>query len=87
MTDDTTNAIHHLVVDGKNVTLVGTAHVSHESVEQVQSVISAEKPDTVCVELCPSRYQALRQKDRWQNTDIVKVVKEKKAFLLLSNLI
>lgn len=87
MTDDTTNAIHHLVVDGKNVTLVGTAHVSHESVEQVQSVISAEKPDTVCVELCPSRYQALRQKDRWQNTDIVKVVKEKRAFLLLSNLI
>jgi pheromone shutdown-related protein TraB len=38
------------------------------------------------VELCKSRHQAIRQKERWQNTNIVKVIKEKKAFLLLSNL-
>jgi pheromone shutdown-related protein TraB len=87
MTDDNNSNIHRLAVDGKEIALIGTAHVSHESVEQVRSVIEAETPDTVCVELCPSRYEALRQKDRWQNTDIVKVVKEKKAFLLLSNLI
>jgi pheromone shutdown-related protein TraB len=53
----------------------------------VEEVIRAETPDAVCVELCAARHQALRQKDRWQNMDIVKVIREKKAFLLLSNLL
>ncbi|MFC1854235.1 TraB/GumN family protein [candidate division CSSED10-310 bacterium] len=79
--------IHHLSYEDKEVILVGTAHVSKESVELVDTVIKSEKPDTVCVELCQSRYQTILQKDRWENMDIMKVIKEKKAFLLLSNLI
>ncbi|MDJ0781296.1 MAG: TraB/GumN family protein [Desulfosarcinaceae bacterium] len=78
--------IQRLTYDDKEIILIGTAHVSKESVALVEETIAAEAPDTVCVELCPSRYQSLKQKDRWQNTDIVKVIKEKKAFLLLSNL-
>jgi pheromone shutdown-related protein TraB len=85
MTDDT--SIHRLEHQGRTVTLVGTAHVSRESAELVRQTIEAEKPDTVCVELCASRLQSIRQKSRWQEMDIIKVVKEKKAFLLLSNLI
>jgi pheromone shutdown-related protein TraB len=77
----------HLKFKEKEITLVGTAHVSKESARLVQSVIEEEKPDTVCVELCQSRLQAIRQKDRWQDTDIVKVIREKKSFLLLSNLL
>jgi pheromone shutdown-related protein TraB len=79
--------IHRLSAEGKDIVLVGTAHVSQESVRLVEEVIRAEAPDTVCVELCAARHQALRQKDRWRNMDIVKVVKEKKSFLLLSNLL
>ncbi|MBW2366431.1 MAG: TraB/GumN family protein [Deltaproteobacteria bacterium] len=79
--------IHRLSFGDKEIILVGTAHVSKESVTLVQSVIEQEKPDTVCVELCDARYQAIRQSERWLNTDIVKVIKEKKAFLLLSNLL
>jgi len=71
----------------KEFILVGTAHVSRESARLAKSVIEEERPDTVCVELCPSRFQAIQQKDRWQDTDIVKVIKEKKTFLLLSNLL
>ncbi len=78
--------VHQLEYDGKHITLVGTAHVSKDSVDLVKTVIEDIKPDTVCVELCESRAQAIRQKDRWQEMDIVKVIKEKKAFLLLSNL-
>jgi pheromone shutdown-related protein TraB len=78
---------HRLSAEGKDIVLVGTAHVSQESVRLVEEVIRAEAPDTVCVELCAARHQALRQKDRWRNMDIVKVVKEKKSFLLLSNLL
>ncbi|NIP26952.1 MAG: TraB family protein, partial [Phycisphaerae bacterium] len=77
----------YLKFNEKNFILVGTAHVSKESARLAKSVIEQEKPDTVCVELCSSRFQAIQQKDRWQNTDIVKIVKEKKSFLLLSNLL
>ena len=79
--------IHHLEIGNKQITLLGTAHVSHESTRLVSEVIDREKPDTVCVELCESRYHSIRHKDSWQNMDIVKVIKEKKAFLLLSNLL
>jgi len=75
-----------LSFEDKEITLVGTAHVSRESAEQVVSVIEEARPDTVCIELCQSRYQAITQKNRWQNTDLIKVIKEKKVFLLLSNL-
>ena len=78
--------LHYLDHDGKRIILVGTAHVSKESVELVKAVIEDVNPDTVCVELCESRANAIRQKDRWQEMDIIKVIKEKKAFLLLSNL-
>ncbi len=79
--------VHHLSVGAKKILLVGTAHVSKESVALVKEVIENEQPDTVCVELCESRYQSISNKDRWLNTDIVNVIKEKKAFLLLSNLL
>lgn len=77
----------HLKFNEKEFILVGTAHVSKESARLAKSVIEEEKPDTVCVELCQSRFQAIRQKDRWQDTDIIKVIREKNSFLLLSNLL
>ncbi len=85
------NAEHHhttrLRIDNKDIIIVGTAHVSRESTELVRTTIESEAPETVCVELCPSRYGAIRQQDQWRNMDIIKVIKEKKAFLLLSNLL
>lgn len=79
--------ITYLSYADKEIILLGTAHVSRESADLVKSVIEEQKPDTVCIELCASRYQSIRQKDRWQEMDIIKVIKEKKAFLLLSNLL
>ena len=84
MTEDPN--IHRLSFEDKEIILIGTAHVSKESARQVEEIIEAEKPDTVCVELCRSRYDSLTQKTRWQETDLLKAIKEKKAFLLLSNL-
>jgi pheromone shutdown-related protein TraB len=81
------NNLIHLTFNEKEFVLLGTAHVSKESARLAKAVIEEEKPDTVCVELCQSRYQAIQQKDRWQNTDIVNVIREKKAFLLLANLL
>ena len=73
-------------MEDKEIILVGTAHVSRESADLVERVIKEEKPDTVAVELCQSRYQAMTEANKWQETDLIKVIREKKAFLLLSNL-
>lgn len=78
--------IHHLRHEDKEITLVGTAHVSRESADLVKQVIEQVKPETVCIELCQSRYQSLTQKKLWQDTNLIKVIREKKAFLLLANL-
>lgn len=72
---------------GKEIILIGTAHVSRESADLVERVISEEKPDTICVELCPSRYETIRRKEQWQEMDIVNVVRQKRTSLLLFQLI
>jgi len=77
---------HRRTFKDKEITLIGTAHVSRQSADLVHQVIEDERPDTVCVELCQARYQSITQKNRWQETDLFKVIKEKKAFLLLLNL-
>lgn len=42
------------------VTIVGTAHVSHDSVERVRETIQEEDPDVVAVELDKGRFRQLR---------------------------
>jgi pheromone shutdown-related protein TraB len=79
--------VHRLTWNGRDIILIGTAHVSRESAGLVERVINEEKPDVVCVELCSSRYEAIRQKDKWQETDIVRVIREKQTSLLLSQLL
>jgi pheromone shutdown-related protein TraB len=79
--------VHRLNYEDKEILLLGTAHVSRDSVEEVQRVIEEERPDTVCVELCESRYQSLKDKNAWQNMDLLKAVRTRKASLLLLNLL
>ena len=71
----------------KTIFLVGTAHVSRSSAEEVESLIREHRPDTVAIELCGPRFESIQDPDRWKNMDILKVIREKKAFLLLSNLL
>ena len=79
--------IHHINIDDREVILIGTAHISRESADLVEQVIEEEKPDTVCIELCKSRYEAIKQKENWEKTDIFKVIKEKRTFQLLAQLL
>ena len=45
---------------GSEVYLVGTAHISRKSADEVRSVIRSVKPDVVFVELCRARADAMR---------------------------
>jgi pheromone shutdown-related protein TraB len=67
--------------------LIGTAHVSRESINEVSTIIREEKPDLICVELDEGRYASLTQKDNWESLNMVKVFREGKGFLLMANLV
>jgi pheromone shutdown-related protein TraB len=76
-----------LSVDGREIVLVGTAHVSRDSVDEVRRVIEEEKPDRVCVELDEGRHASLSQDSSWQNLNVGKVIRQGKGFLLMANLL
>ncbi|MCL2319459.1 MAG: TraB/GumN family protein [Treponema sp.] len=67
--------------------LIGTAHVSRESIDEVSSIIREEKPDLICVELDEGRYASITQKENWESLNMVKVFREGKGFLLMANLV
>lgn len=78
--------IRLLPVPGREVHLVGTAHVSEASVAEVRRVIHELRPDTVCVELDTGRYEALTDDSRWRRLDVFKVIKEGKTLFLMVSL-
>ena len=78
--------VHLIQHEDKEILLVGTAHVSQESVNLVKTVIEQEKPDCVCLELDDKRYQALTQKKQWQKLDLKAVIKNKQLSTLLISL-
>ncbi len=76
----------HIRLKDKDVYLLGTAHVSKQSVEDVKTAVLEIEPDTICVELCPSRYEVLVKQEAWQKMDIYQVIKENKALFLLAQI-
>jgi pheromone shutdown-related protein TraB len=71
----------------REITLLGTAHVSRESIGEVIRAIRETGPDVVCVELDQGRCDSLTQEGHWEKLDVVKVFKEGKGFLLMANLV
>ena len=69
------------------ILVIGTAHVSRQSVEDTRAAFEDLDPDAVCVELCRPRYDSMQDPDRWRKLDLSKLVKEKKLGLLASSLI
>ena len=67
-----------------NIILVGTAHISKESVEEVKQAIEKYKPKIVAVELCKRRHEAITKKDQWESTPVNKLLKSNNAYLMLA---
>ncbi|NLK46985.1 MAG: TraB/GumN family protein, partial [Treponema sp.] len=58
-----------------------------ESINEVKNYIETEKPDCVAIELDKNRYDSLKNPESWRNLDIIKVLKEKRGWLLIANLV
>jgi pheromone shutdown-related protein TraB len=71
----------------REIILIGTAHVSRESITEVSGAIREEHPDMVCVELDQGRYDSISKKENWEKLNVAKVFREGKGFLLMANLV
>lgn len=78
--------IHHIQIGAREIILIGTAHISRESVETVTRAIEHHQPDCVCVELDEQRYQALKDPNRWQKLNVIQIVKAGQVPFLMANL-
>ena len=74
-------------LDQRTIYLVGTAHISQESVDLVKKTITDEQPDTVCIELDEKRYAALTEKKRWQTLDLKGVIRKKQLSTLMVSML
>lgn len=78
--------MQHVDVNGTRVTLMGTAHVSRHSVDDVARAIDSGDYDTVAVELCEPRFMQLKGGDDWRHVDLVKLVRSGRAGLVAAQL-
>lgn len=76
-----------LELNGRKITLVGTAHVSAESIKEVESVIEEDRPDVVAIELDDKRLANIEDPESWRKMDIVKVIKNHQGFLMMANIV
>ena len=85
--DPLANQPHAIVErDGVRYTLLGTAHVSRDSLDAVRAAIDTGAFDAISVELDAQRMQALSDPDALAKLDLVKVIREGKAALFAANL-
>ncbi len=66
-----------------DVLIVGTAHVSPESVAEVRKAIEEFQPDVVVVELCQRRYDSLTGAVKWEDLPVTSLIKGGNAYFFL----
>tara|TARA_B100001287_G_scaffold210279_1_gene179141 strand:- start:922 stop:2082 length:1161 start_codon:yes stop_codon:yes gene_type:complete len=76
-------SVNNIVEIDDGLRILGTAHVSSESVELVRSQIEDWEPDLVAVELCPSRMSALTEPESLDSEDLLKIIKEGRSAMIL----
>ena len=76
-------SVDNIVQIDDGLRILGTAHVSSESVELVRNQIEEWGPDLVAVELCPSRMAALTEPESLDSEDLLKIIKEGRSAMIL----
>ena len=76
-------SVNNIVEIDDRLRILGTAHVSSESVELVRNQIEEWEPDLIAVELCPSRMAALTEPESLDSEDLLKIIKEGRSAMIL----
>ena len=85
--DDTTSGPQRVLQIGETrYTLLGTAHVSAESAEDVRRLIRSGEFDAVAIELCDSRHHSMTNPDALAEQDLFQVFRQGKAGMVAASL-
>ncbi|HEV7556570.1 MAG TPA: TraB/GumN family protein [Kofleriaceae bacterium] len=79
-------SVTELVRGATTFYLVGTAHVSRQSIDDVIATIEAVEPELVCVELDVKRHASLTKNDAFRELDVIAVIREGRAVYLVAQL-
>ncbi|KJZ03624.1 MULTISPECIES: TraB/GumN family protein, partial [unclassified Halomonas] len=75
-----------LRVGDTTFTLLGTAHVSAESADEVRDLIDSGDFDAVAIELCDARHSNLANPDALGDQDLFQIFRQGKAGMVAANL-
>ncbi|MDA3919917.1 MAG: TraB/GumN family protein [Salinisphaera sp.] len=75
-----------VVCDNRRFVILGTAHVSRASAEEVRAEIESGRYDAVAIELCDARHAALTRGDEVAQMDLFQVLRQGKAGMVAANL-
>jgi len=79
--------LERVTIGDKEIILLGTAHISQTSVDDVKKAIDEENPDVVGVELDIQRFRQLKQGNKWGDTNIGKIISSGRTYLFLLTLL
>lgn len=76
-----------IVINNQTFYLIGTAHVSKISSEKVDTLIEEINPNSICIELDQKRYESISNPKKWEDSNIIDIIKKKEVALLVVNII
>ncbi|NQY75923.1 MAG: TraB/GumN family protein [Halomonas sp.] len=82
----TSGPLKTIQVGGTYYTLLGTAHVSTESANDVRQLIDSGHFDAVAIELCDARHHSMDNPDAMAEQDLFQVFKQGKAGMVAASL-
>ncbi len=79
--------VTEVALGGRKIYLLGTAHISRKSVEEVEEIVEKVDPGRMCIEIDAARYKSITEGQNWKDLNIGQVIRQRKGFLLLANLV
>lgn len=78
--------LEEININGNQLTILGTAHVSKASADAVATLINSGHYDVIAVELCEARYKSIINPNHMAEMDLFEVIKNKKASMVAASL-
>ena len=73
--------------DGVQYVILGTAHISRQSMDAVETLLAENTFDAVAVELCASRAQSIRNPENFKQMDLFQIIRQGKTGMVAASLI
>jgi len=73
--------------DTSVMTILGTAHISQSSADTAQEIITRLEPDCICIEMDEKRLKNIENHNKFQDLDIISIIKKKQGFFFIGHLL